>query len=78
MTLNTSSAGGLVQATCLIPQSLSWRQKSLCMEKGTQEAPSLFQAVPVGRSAAVPGASGLEGFSELASAVSGKGMGATC
>lgn len=48
------------------------------MEKGTQEAPSLFQAVPVGRSAAVPGASGLEGFSELASAVSGKGMGATC
>lgn len=48
------------------------------MEKGTQEAPSLFQAVPVGRSAAVPGAGGLEGSSRLALAVSGKGMGAAC
>lgn len=48
------------------------------MEKGTQEAPSLFQAVPAGRSAAIPGAGRLEGCSELASAVSGKGMGAAC
>lgn len=49
---------------------------SFSMEKGRQEGPALLQAVPAGRSAAGLGAGALEGCSESASAVGGKGTGA--